>query len=71
MVTKTNLDLFEVVARDRVPSVVVVDPQFDDFVTVDSDGALALTHGRSSTWRERSQKPERATTGNPGSAPRA
>ena len=31
MVTKTNLDLFEVVARDRVPSVVVVDPQFDAY----------------------------------------
>ncbi len=31
MVTKTSIDLFEDVIRNRIPSVVVVDPQFDAY----------------------------------------
>ena len=42
MVTKTNLDLFDAVIADRLPSVVVVDPQFDAY----KDLAAGARQGR-------------------------
>ena len=42
MVTKTNLDLLDAVIADRLPSVVVVDPQFDAY----KDLAAGARQGR-------------------------